>query len=251
MRKRNKRTIILFFWVTLAALFMCTKVFAIDVTITTVGVNPRGFVDEQGVIVGSSYEIVNRIAEEAGLTYNNSLVPFHRLVRTLKSGKTDIALLVPNKRVNEISIPLISVQSVNFIVIGRKGTRIKKLNEIAGKRVGYLRKTVIVSQIMEGLDIQKSEGGQYSSMLKMLILGRIDFLIAPKANIYWALKELNYPPDELGEPLLVKKLEIYLVYSKKTADQKKMTTLIAAVKKLKKEKVIQAIINKYDYSIKK
>lgn len=237
--------------VAIATLFMCAKVFATDVTITTVGVNPRGFMNEQGVVVGSSYEIVNRVAEEAGLTYNNSLVPFPRLVRTLKSGKTDIALLVPNKIVNEIGIPLISVQSVNFIAIGRKGTSIKKLSEIAGKRVGYLRKTVIISEMIEGLNVQKSEGGQYSSMLKMLILGRIDFLIAPKANVFGALRELNYFPDELGEPLLVKQLEIYLVYSKKTADQKKMAALIAAVKKLKKEKVIQAIIDKYDYSIKR
>jgi len=250
MNKPKKWTTIPVVLVTLTMLFLFSKVFATDIRITTVDVHPRGFVDEYGVILGSSYEIVNKIAEEAGLNYNNSLVPFPRLMRMLKSGETDLALLVPNKRVNEIATPLISVQSVNFIVIGRKGTRVKNLGEIAGKRVGYLRKSVIVSQIMEGLDVQKSEGGKYSRMLKMLILGRIDFLIGPKANVFGALRELNYPPDELGEALLVKKLELHLVYSKKTADQEKITALIAAVTKLKNENVIQAITNKYDYSIK-
>lgn len=248
MYKQLTWTVILVVFMTMTILFEAKKVMANDVVIGTVNVAPRGFIDKEGVALGGSYEIVNKIAEEAGLSYVNHLVPFARLFRQIKQGIVDVALLVPNKKINEISIPLIYIRDVNFIIVGKKGSKIDDLSEMVGKKVRYLRRSVISAQIAKSLDVHESEGNNYASMLEMLLAGRIDFVIGPKTNIYWTLRELNYPADKLGMPLSVKKLKMYLVYAKKTADEKVMSALIIAAEKLKKAGEIQAIINKYDYS---
>jgi len=235
--------------IVLITVFTSGDIFARDLTIATVHASNRGFIDQSGLIKGSSYDIMNSIAKEAALTYHNSLIPYGRIIAYLETGKIDTALLVLDETVTNVAIPLIYIQDVNFIVVGKLGTEIINLEDLEEKRVGYLRLTPSAKKLMGNLNIHKVEGNKYTHMIEMLMRNRIDVLVGPRSNIYWALKKLNYSPDDLGSPFVLKKAEIHLVYSKKSANEKTISDLITAAKKLKKNQIIQNIINNYDYSI--
>ena len=245
------KSVFLKFTVIIITVITSEDLLARDLTIATVHASNRGFIDQSGLVKGSSYDIMNHIANEASLTHHNSLIPYGRIIAYLETGKIDTALLVLDETVTKVAIPLIYIQDVNFIVVGKSGTEINQLEDLEEKIVGYLRLTPNAKKLMGNLNIQKVEGSKYTHMIEMLLRNRIDVLVGPKSNIYWALKKLNYSPDELGKPFELQKAEMHLVYSKKTANEKTISELIIAAQKLKKSKVIQNIINKYDYSISK
>lgn len=226
-------------------------VFAKEITIATVDVSNRGYIDDAGLNQGSSYEIVNSIVEAAGLTHQNSLMPFGRVLQYLTTGDVDIALLIPNEKVTQVAIPLVYIQDVNFILVGKPDFQIASLDDVEGKTIGYLRRTPTFDQLMGHRNINMVAGGKYSHLIEMLMRDRIDALFAPESNLYWALNDLGYLPSQIGEPLSVHKLALHLVYSKKSADDKTMAAIMDSAEALKKNHAIQAIINKYDYSITK
>lgn len=223
------------------------RALSFELNIATVDVIPRGYINEQGEPAGGSYDVVNRIVTEAGYPYFNTIMPYPRIMKELQYGKIDLALLVPNEKLNKIAIPIAYVRDVQFIVIGRKGTEIKSLNDIDGKRVGFLRNAVIPSKLVEGRDVLIAHSNDYTQLIKRLQSQRIDYIIGPRINIYWALKELGAPPDSLGQGLTLKRLEMFLVYSRKTADAQVLMNLASAIKKLQKNGVIKEALNKYDY----
>lgn len=235
-------------FVVITAMINCQSILASDITIATVHTSNRGFVDKNGVTKGSSYDIVNHIATTAGLTYDNNLVPFGRILSDLESGQVDLALLVPNETVNKVAIPIIYIQDVRFIVVGKVGTKLNSLDDIENKIVGYLRQSPSADALIGHLNIKKVDASMYTHMIEMLMRNRIDFVFGAESSIYWALQELNYSPNQLGTPLVLHKSEMHLVYSKRSANEQTIAALIKSAKKLKEDNVIQAIINKYNYS---
>ncbi|MFT2089820.1 substrate-binding periplasmic protein [Paraglaciecola sp. 2405UD69-4] len=244
----TKIKVLLFKTLLSCTLLICSIVCAKEINIATVDTSNRGYLNADGQVLGSSYEIVNSIVNDSGFTYKNTLMPFGRVLGYLGSGDIDVALLVPNETTNKVSIPLEYIQDVNFIVVGRNNLSIKRLTDIRGKSVGYLRLTPTAVEALKSLDVMKVEGSKYSHMIEMLMRGRIDVLFGPESNIFWALKNLGYARQELGEPLLIEKLDMYLVYSKKVADKSIMSALTSSAKKLKANNTIQEIIHKYEDS---
>ncbi len=235
--------------IVLISVTSCENALATEISIATVDASNRGFIDQSGLEKGSSYEIMNIIAKEAGLTHRNTLVPYGRIISYLETGKVDIALLIPDEIVTKVAIPLIHIQDVNFIVVGKPNIVINHLDDLEQKILGFLRLSPSAKKLIGNLNIYKVEGSKYTHLIEMLMRNRIDVLLGPKSNIYWALKKLNYSPNYLGTPLVLQKAEMHIVYSKKSANKKTILKLIAAAKKLKKNNTIQNIINKYDYSI--
>lgn len=222
--------------------------FAKDITIGTVAVSQRGYVGQDGAILGSSVEITNRVVELAGYTPINKLMPFPRVLHNLESGTVDLSLLVPNDKVTQFATPLIHLQDVEFILVSRNDTEITNIEDIKGKSVGYLRSSRISQNILKPLDVNRIELDKYPHMIRMLEHGRIDAIIGTTYNIKYALQELNYSDDTFAKPLLIKSLELHLVYSKKTADEEVIDALINAANTLKEEGIIQDIIDKYSHS---
>jgi ABC-type amino acid transport substrate-binding protein len=231
-------------------IFYNTNMIAANMNIATVNVGNRGFYDDSGLKQGSSYDIMNRIVEGAGFSYKNDFMPFGRVIAHLKTGEVDLALLVPNEVVNKVATPLFHIQDVDFIVVGRKGFQIDRLEDIDGKRVGFLRMSPTANNIFQHLNVVNIQGGKYTRLINMLIRNRIDVIFGPKSSILGALRELNFSPETLlGASLSIQKLEMHLVYSKKLTDTKILMSLINSATQLKKENIIQGIINKYDQPI--
>lgn len=230
--------------------FCSLELLAQSINIATVNVGNRAFYDDSGLKQGSSYEILNEVVKEAGFTYKNELMPFGRILGYLETGAVELSLLVPNEIVNNVAFPLVHIQDVDFIIVGLKGFDIEQIEDIKGKKVGYLRMSPTANNFLKSVNVEKIQGGKYTRLIKMLMRNRIDVIFGPKSSIFGALRELEYSSDILlGSSLSIEKLEMHLVYSKKVADEKIIASLITSAEKLKKDNTIQNIINKYEQSV--
>lgn len=224
------------------------RALAVELTIATVDVIPRGYINQQGEAKGGSYDVVNKIVESAGYPYTNTITPYTRLMKELEFGMVDLALLVPNPKLNKIAIPIAYVRDVTFIIVGREGTKPNSLFDIQGKTVGYLRNAVTPQKLLENEDVVIVQANNYIQLIELLNSQRIDFILGPKINIYWALKELKAPPNSIGKGLPIKRLEMFLVYSRKTANAEVIINLATTIKQLHSSGVIQQVLRQYDYA---
>lgn len=225
-----------------------TNIYTEELHIGTVDILPRGFINRDGEIVGSSYDLLNTIATHAGYTPVNKLLPFPRILSDLRSGDLDIALLVPTASVTEVAIPIGHLQDVNFILIGCYESSYSSLDDLDEKRVGYLRGSGTSSKLIEGQNVNIFEANDYHNLLKMLISKRIDAIIGPEINIYWTLNDMADPTIHLGERFVLKSSPLHLVISKKSSTEELTERLTHAIDQLTSDGTIESIIRQYNFS---
>lgn len=226
--------------------FLSAFSYAETLRIGTIEVANRGFYDENGKPGGSSFDIANRIVTEAGYEPSNVLMPYPRVLQYLESGEIDLAIVVANQSVRDIAYPMIHVQDVEFILVGRADEPINWQAEGGDKVVAHLRRSLNSLEMVEELGAMPLGVDQYSSMVQMLLHGRIDAVIGPRTNINWAMKEINQPLDKLGPPKTLHKLKLKLVFSKATVTHDTMNSLTETAKSLLSQQVIQGIIDSYE-----
>jgi len=79
----------------------------------------------------------------------------------------------------------------------------------------------------------------------MLLNNRVDAMIGPAMGLYFTAGQLGYSKETFGKPLVLNTKDTWLQYSVKSADQKKIESLKAAVERLVKKNTFQEIIDKY------
>lgn len=231
--------------------FLFLAVFAFNISakeliIDTLDIAPFGHITPEGDYAGLLYEMGNKIAATAGLSYKNVLTPYPRTIIDLKNGTADIVIRYSNEELLEVAIPVGVIFGLPTIIIGRKGAHFKTLNDLHGKTVGMMRGGVFDSKFTEDKKILKHEAKNYEQVFNMLMANRIDAIIGSSTGIYYNAKNMNISKSQLSTPLHMKKRFFYLHYSKKTQDPKTIAALKIAMAKLIKNGEIQRILQKYD-----
>lgn len=218
-----------------------TTSFAKELKLATVNVT--------GSYSGASYEVLNLIVEEAGFDYSNTPIPFHRIISGLKEGSIDLALLVPNPKLNKIATPLIYVRDFNFIVVGKPGSQLNTKQQLTGKRIAHLRNAAITLKLIRDIDAHYTQANNYKQLIKMLATNRIDYIVGPKTNIYTAYSESEFRDKglKIEEALFLKSFELHLMLSKVNTEPEVASRLIKATKQLQNSGQISKLLEKYDY----
>lgn len=218
-----------------------TTSFAKELKLATVNVT--------GSYSGASYEVLNLIVEEAGFDYRNTPIPFHRIISGLKEGSIDLALLVPNPKLNKIATPLIYVRDFNFIVVGKPGSQLNTKQQLAGKRIAHLRNAAITLKLIRDIDAHYTQANNYKQLIQMLATNRIDYIVGPKTNIYTAYSESEFRDKglKIEEALFLKSFELHLMLSKVNTEPEVASRLIKATKQLQNSGQISKLLEKYDY----
>lgn len=225
--------------------FSVVAVNAKTLKIDTIDVAPFGFLDKDGKPTGMMYEISNRIAEEAGMQYSNDIVPYPRTILDLESGSADFVLRFNNEKLPQIAVPVISIIAMPTIVVGKSSTNFKSLEDLHGKTVGLLRGGKFDDKFDADTAIKKYDAKDYEQILKMIMVDHLDAGIGSNVGLYYSASKAGIKQADLGQPLVLSSKDFILHFSKKTADQKTMDALKAAVERLQKQDEIKKIINKY------
>ncbi|MGF1739474.1 transporter substrate-binding domain-containing protein [Vibrio profundum] len=209
--------------------------------IATIDLAPSGY-QENGEIKGISYEFSNLIAEKAGLSYTNVLKPYSRVVHELKTGKSDMSILIYHESFNTAT--LLKLLTLETIIIGRKGHDIKRLSELNGKTVGIVRGTKF-TEITDTNNMVLLNVKSYQHGIRMLDKGRITALIALKGSLYFVIKNLNVEKSEFGKPYVISERPVFLQVSQSFRDTDKIYALESAAKQLVKDGTFQRVMDKY------
>jgi ABC-type amino acid transport substrate-binding protein len=227
-------------------LLLLQPALAASLRIETINGPPWGFVGSDGQPTGMMYEIGSRIAQEAGFSYSNTLVPYARTAFDIENGSADFILRFGNEQMARGAIPVATIVTMPVILIGPKGTHYKSLKELHGKTVGVVRSSSYVAQFDSDSAIKKYAVNDYVMMATMLSMHRLDGGVGASAGLYYGAYMAGVPREQLGEPLVLGHNDFVLFFSRKTANPETIKALKAAVDKLTASGEIHKIVNKYN-----
>jgi len=219
---------------------------AASLRIETINGPPWGFVGSDGQPTGMMYEIGSRIAQEAGFSYTNALVPYARTGFDIENGNADFILRFGSEQMARGAVAVATIVTMPVILIGPKGTHYKSLRELHGKTVGVVRSSSYVGNFDSDGAIKKYAVNDYVMMATMLSMRRLDGGVGASAGLYYGAYMAGVPRDQLGEPLVLGHNDFVLFFSKRTASPDTLKALKAAVDKLSASGEIRKIVNKYN-----
>jgi polar amino acid transport system substrate-binding protein len=222
-----------------------TTTFSKELIIRTIAITPFGFLDSAGKPTGIMYEIGNRIAQEAGLSYQNALTPYARTVLDLEYGNADVILRYNNTELPQIAHQVISVLALPSVVVSKNPSRYLSLADLRGKNVGILRGGNFDAAFAADTAIKKYPVNDYEQALKMIMADHLDAVIGSNIGVYYTAQKLGISPRELSPPLVLSTQHFVLHFSKKTANEQLLKDLKAAVERLQAQDAFTPIINKY------
>jgi polar amino acid transport system substrate-binding protein len=219
-------------------------VFAASVKIATIAVPPFGMVVD-GKNAGIYYDLANRLAEAAGLTYENKLIPVPRFEIELEEGTTDFLFSFPNETLNKVAINVTGIYTHEIIVLGKKGVTFNSLQDLHGKQVAELIGSVMSEAVEADKAIRIVGIRTYVQGVKMLLAGHVDAILGTKTGLYYAIQQMGNSLAEFGEPLVLQTNQVDVFFSKKTANEEVIAALKSAAERLIQENVIQQIDANY------
>jgi len=219
--------------------------FAKELRIVTIDSAPFGFRTADGKPTGMIYEISNLIAEEAGFTYTNEILPYARTVHAVGSGDADFVIRYGNAELESVAVQVVRVLSLPTIVVGHPSAKFESLNDLHGKTVGIPRGGRFDDAFQADTAILKYPVADYAQTVKMLTARRLDAGIGSSVGLYYNAHLLGIKKEQLGKPLVLSTQHFELHFSKKREDPETIAALRSAVARLEKRNAIKAIVNKY------
>lgn len=213
--------------------------------IESLEIYPFGYIDSKGAPTGLIYDISNQIAQTAGYEYQNTLIPYPRLIKDLKSGTADFSIRYTNDELKTISIPRDEIIGFQTIIVGLKDTSFTKLEDLHGKTVGTIRSAHFDDQFNKSQKIIKVEFLDYDHSIKMLMKKRLDAVIGSDIGLNLAFIKNNIPASALGKPLKLQKKYFIIHYSKKTYSEEVAKDLTKAINKMKASGEFEKIVKLY------
>lgn len=216
-----------------------------ELRIVTIDSAPFGFLATDGKPTGMIYEISNRIAEEAGFTYTNVILPYARTVHAVGSGDADFVIRYGNAELESVAIPVARVLSLPTIVVGHPSFKFESLKDLHGKTVGIPRGGRFDEAFEADTAILKYPVADYAQTVKMVTAQRIDAGIGSSVGLYYNAHVLGIKKEQLGKPLVLSTQHFTLHFSKKRENLETISALRNAVARLEKRNEIKKIVDKY------
>lgn len=106
---------------------------AVPLRFATMDLPPYGWMDGNGEKRGAIYELLEEIGRRSGLPYANDIMPFARMLQSLKEGQVDALSSQAHQKALDSGEPLAVTHLVDVIVATKKGSGIASLDDLKGK----------------------------------------------------------------------------------------------------------------------
>jgi len=221
-----------------------------SIEVRTLGFPPYG-INDQGQLSGIYYDLANLIVSNAGYTANNKIIPYARIVKSLKFGSADLTIMYRNPVLEGYVDYIGALPSKSTILIGLQSLPLKNMSDLSGKKIAYIRGAKFTEQIENDKSIEKHLISTYAQGIKMLMTGRIGALMGPLHPIKTAASEFNQLNDkkiQLGNPLVVEVRSPWVQISKKRAAYIDIEKLRESFLQLQKQDIFNQLKAKYSLS---
>jgi len=206
---------------------------------------PYAYENKNGKVQGITYEIIQNLQLQSGLTIKTSLLPYKRMLDYLESGKIDFGIFFLSDYSESFSDKLIALYDLQTIVIGKKGLKIKSYKDLSTLSLATPLGVNYNAKLSKDRQLNIILVRDYTNAILMLENGNIDAIVGPKKIIEFQLKLLGKSINQFGSPYVLITNTAWIQFSNQSKQNKYKKTLIRAAKTLLEKGKISDIIQKY------
>lgn len=216
--------------------------------IETIQSAPFGVV-EGGVSSGMMYEIGNLIAERAGLSTVNQVVPYARTVVSLRNGSADMVIRFSNAELAEVAVQVARVLPMQTVLVSLPGSRVERLTDLAGATVSVARSAPLDPrlQAVPGVHFERVQNNEMS--VRMVVAGRVKAAFGSRLGLLGAAHRLGIRQDHFAAPLVVGSQDFWLHVSRKSATPELLDILRRGLESALRDGSIEQIRHRYEAEV--
>lgn len=199
---------------------------------------------------GIDIDIINELSKALGVGIEIQHHPWARALEQIRNGQADMitGIAYTKERDRYMYYVPISYCSVHPVFYTRKGKEklIRTYKDLYGQSVGYSINSVYFEPFDDDSHIDKIGVSTESQLLKVLALGRIDFIIGTDPNISFEIARLGYR-DRLvpTEYQPSENTRLFMAISRKSPVMSQSKKIEQILQRLLSEGTIDKIINSY------
>ena len=179
---------------------------------------PFAFFQENKQCKGASVEILNRIAQHSGLTFQHVLYPYARILTSLKNGEIDMALVFKNASVKGYVNYIGPVSKSQVVVLTQLNHPIKQYQQLHNlKAIAVIRKAQFDNAFDIDEKINKVSVESYLRALQMFARERVDAVVGSFSGLEYSMKQLSMDSTLLDNAFILGHKEWWLHISNKSS----------------------------------
>lgn len=146
-------------------------------------------------------EIFKGLSKLSNCPIELRLSPIKRAVMEVNANQTQATMMLERADLNQSALTLGTVTTLEIEVWLPAGSKVRQLQDLAGKQVAVLRGPAYHEEFDANNLITKLPVSGARQQLEMMRAGRVDAALGVRQNFLVALRELGWSGEGFGEPL--------------------------------------------------
>ncbi|NCT81726.1 MAG: transporter substrate-binding domain-containing protein [Comamonadaceae bacterium] len=200
----------------------------------TIQSEPFGRIGPQGSS-GLMYDIGMLIAQRAGLTVENHVVPYARTVLSLRNGASDLVLRFSNDELKTVAHQVAPVLALPTVLVSRRDAPLQRLEDLSRLSLAVPRSFPMpeILQNLAGPRQQSVNSNEHA--IQMLMGHRVDAIYGSNLGLFGAARGLGLRMQAFARPLVVERQSFWLHLSRRSATPELIERLAKAVESLHRD----------------
>ncbi len=192
--------------------------------------------NSDGSLGGLLPRFTELLSKEAGIPFTNQLQPYPRVKHTLSHGQADFAVMFVGPQSDKMGISLGEVVKTKIMVVAAKGAEpVQNLNELIGRRVGYIRGSRYGLAFDEHPDLNKIPINTMHQGVAMLLAGRMDAMVSTEQSLFYTLQKMSVEQGRLVPLIIIGETQGDLFMSRHSPHQALQETYRQALDRLREK----------------
>lgn len=198
--------------------------------------------DAQGRLAGVVVDMARLLATASGLAIETIALPYARATAMLAGGQVDLMLAFDAGVLAGMPPPLDTIGNEDIVIVGRRGTSYRSLDDLCGRTVGHLQRTTFLPAFAANRCIVRYEVNSYEQGLRMLAMGRLDAMLGIRSTIGYVVAQSAMNAEGFGTPLVLAQAGLALYVAPQAAAPALLARLRRASAELRQQQRLPALL---------
>ena len=208
-----------------------------------IDIAPWGLAGSNGQPKGVYTDIFKRLSERSGCLLEPRLTPIPRAVLEVSRGTASATIMLDRVDLNKNAVTIGEVAALRIEVWLPPGSPARSLEDLSGKRVGYLRGPSYHEGFDRDSNIVKHQVTSPRQQLEMLSKGRLDGAIGVRENFIAAATQMGILPTDFSQPIVLGKRTVKLWITPGLRDTPCAEQLRQSLKEMRRNGEISRLIS--------
>ena len=217
-----------------------------EITFSTPSFAPFYFSGKTKLCKGVAVATFTQLAEQTNFLFKHVPYPYARILRSLKTGQLDIALIFKNSALTKYVDYIGPVSKSKVVVLANSQNSITSYADLSKLRaIAVIRSAHFDKKFDNDNSLPKVQVESYAQAINMFKLGCVDGVVGSVVGLDYQLRVQNIDVNILTNAYVLGEKEWWLHLSKKAKLQNVQSQLSLAVKKNYQDDLIYQIYQQY------